>query len=54
MAEEWVLAFPRKLLDELGAFQGIQLNPGSYLEQIFQTRNTRFVPRSQAETDPGF
>jgi len=54
MAEEWVLAFPRELLDEMGAFQGIQLNPDRYLEQIFETRNTRFVPRSQAEKDPGF
>ena len=54
MAEEWVLAFPRKLLEELGAFQGIHLNPDPYLERIFEMRNTRFVPRSQAEKDTRF
>jgi predicted NUDIX family phosphoesterase len=54
MKKEWVLAVPRSLLDELGAFQGIQLNVESYLQQILDIRHTRFLPRSQAEEDLDF
>jgi predicted NUDIX family phosphoesterase len=54
MTNEWVLAFPRSLLDQLGIFQGIQLRVDSYISQILDARNTRFLPRSQAEADPNF
>lgn len=54
MREELVLTVPRSLLDELGAFQGIQLKVKSYLQHILDTRHTRFLPRSQAEEDPRF
>ena len=54
MKDELVLGFPRKLLDDLGAFQGIQLETECYLEVILDARNTRFMPRSQAEEDPSF
>ncbi|HVN79000.1 MAG TPA: NUDIX domain-containing protein, partial [Terriglobia bacterium] len=55
MKDELVLGFPRKLLDDLGSFQGIQLNhTDRYLEAILSPRNTRFLPRSRAEKDPNF
>jgi predicted NUDIX family phosphoesterase len=54
MREELVLTVPRSLLDELGAFQGIQLKVESYLQHILDTRHTRFLPRSQAEEDLRF
>lgn len=54
MREEWVLAFPRKLLDGLGPFQGIHFDVKSYIQQILDARNTRFLPRSRAEEDPNF
>jgi len=54
MREELVLAVPRILFEELGTFQGIQLNVESYLRCLLDTRHTRFLPRSQAEEDPRF
>jgi predicted NUDIX family phosphoesterase len=54
MADELVLVFPRRLLDELGSFQGIHLAWGPYLQQILDARNTRFLPRSRVEEDPNF
>jgi predicted NUDIX family phosphoesterase len=54
MAKELVLVFPRQLLDELGSFQGIHLAWEPYLQQILDARNTRFLPRPQAEEDPTF
>jgi predicted NUDIX family phosphoesterase len=54
MRDELVLGFPRKLLDDLGTFQGIQLETERYLEVILDSRNTRFMPRSLAEIDPSF
>jgi predicted NUDIX family phosphoesterase len=52
MAEELVLTFPRTLLDEIGAFQGIQTNLASYIPRILEAQNTLFIPRSKAEEDP--
>jgi predicted NUDIX family phosphoesterase len=54
MEREWVLTIPRSVLDELGAFQGIQLKVDLYLQHILDPRHTRFLPRSQAESDPRF
>src|SRR6266542_6473300 len=54
MREELVLAVPRSLFEELGTFQGIQLNVESYLRGLLDTRHTRFLPRSQAEENPRF
>ena len=34
MAEELVLAFPRRILDEIGDFQGIEFNIASYIPAI--------------------
>ncbi len=54
MPEELVLCIRRRLLDEIGAFHGIQSNLGPYIPRIFEPRNTVSVPRSQAERDPSF
>ena len=52
MAEELVLTFPRQLLDEIGAFQGLCTDIGAYVPRILEAKNTRYVPRSLAEDDP--
>ncbi len=54
MAEEMVLCFPRALFDEIGAFQGITDDVARYIPRILEPRNTRFIPRSQAEDDPSW
>jgi predicted NUDIX family phosphoesterase len=52
MAEELVLTFPRRLLDEIGSFQGLCTDIAPYVPRILEAQNTRFVPRSLAEDDP--
>ena len=52
MAEELVLAFPRKILDEIGDFQGIEFNVDRYVPAILDKANCRFLPRAMAESDP--
>lgn len=54
MAEELVLVFPRQLLNQLGDFQGIQLDAARYIGSILDGGQTRFMPRSQAEENPEF
>jgi predicted NUDIX family phosphoesterase len=52
MAEELVLTFPRRLLDEIGSFQGLRTDIGAYVPRILETQNTKYVLRSRAEEDP--
>jgi predicted NUDIX family phosphoesterase len=52
MAEELVLTFPRRLLDEIGSFQGLRTDIGPYVPRILEAQNTKYVPRSLAEHDP--
>jgi predicted NUDIX family phosphoesterase len=52
MADELVLTFPRRLLDEIGAFQGLRTDIGAYVPRILEAQNTRYVSRSLAEDDP--
>ncbi len=52
MSDEMVLCFPRALLDEIGAFQGISTDVASFVPRILEAQHTRFVSRSQAEDDP--
>ncbi len=54
MAEELVLCFPRKLLDEIGSFHGVQTNVAPYIPRILQKENTKSIARSQAENDPSW
>jgi predicted NUDIX family phosphoesterase len=51
---EQVLCISRGLFDEIGAFQGVKTDIGAYIPRILEARNTRFVPRVQAEQDPSF
>ena len=51
-AEELVLTFPRALLDEIGAFQGLRTDIGAYIPRILEAQNTKYVARSVAEDDP--
>jgi len=52
MADELVLCIPRRLLDQIGTFHGIQTELGAYIPRLLEAQNTSFVPRSMAETDP--
>jgi len=52
MADELVLTFPRRLLDEIGAFQGLRTDIGAYIPRILEAQNTKYVARSVAEDDP--
>jgi predicted NUDIX family phosphoesterase len=54
MAEENVFGFQRKVLDELGSFQGFSRDVARYLPPILDPKNNGFRPRSLAEKDPSF
>ncbi len=49
--EERVLCFERKLLEELGVFQGLSLDTDKYLAQVTATANILYRNRSEAELD---
>ena len=49
--EERVLCFERKLLEELGVFQGLSLETEKYLPQVTATANILYRNRSEAELD---
>lgn len=51
-ADEQVLVVPRRLLDELGSFQGFCGDARRYLDVFLRRENNFFAPRSTAETDP--
>jgi predicted NUDIX family phosphoesterase len=50
-SNEEVLAFPRKVLDEIGRFNGFRAEPDRYLDALFRPGLLRFVPRDDAEKD---
>lgn len=50
---ENVLVVPRPLLDGLGSFQGLQLEPERYLPTLLHPANNFFLARNEAEEDPG-
>jgi predicted NUDIX family phosphoesterase len=50
-AEERVLCFKRKLLEDLGVFQGISLDVEKYLPIVTATSNILYINRSEAELD---
>ncbi len=54
MPEENVLVIKRSLLDELGAFQGLNFEPERYLSALLSRGNNFFIPRSAAEHDPSY
>ena len=52
MSDEMILVVRRALLDEIGAFQGLNFEVQKYLPSFLDRRNNFFMPRSKAETDP--
>jgi len=52
--EERVLCFERKLFEELGVFQGINLDVDKYLPVLTSSKNLTYLNRSEAETDRRF
>jgi predicted NUDIX family phosphoesterase len=49
--EERVLCFERKLLEELGVFQGLSLDVAKYLPVVTSTSHLVYLNRSDAEQD---
>lgn len=54
MPEEQVLVVERKVIEQVGLFDGLAFDVNRYLERIFVPGVPRFMPRSQAEHDPSF
>jgi predicted NUDIX family phosphoesterase len=51
---ENVLVIRRSLFDELGSFQGLNFEPEKYLKAILSRGSNFFIPRPEAETNPGY
>ncbi|HLP76789.1 MAG TPA: phosphoesterase [Candidatus Paceibacterota bacterium] len=54
MQEERVLCFERKLLEQLGVFQGLSLDVEKYLSVVTQPSNLTYLNRSEAEHDKSY
>ncbi len=52
--EEKVLVIERKVLEQVGMFQGLNFDIEQYLEKIFVAGVPRFMPRAQAEKNPAY
>jgi predicted NUDIX family phosphoesterase len=52
--EEQVLVVERKVLEQVGMFQGLTLDVARYLSELFAPGILRFIPRSQAEANPAY
>src|SRR6266436_5750164 len=52
--EERVLCFKRKLLEDLGMFQGLSLEVGKYLPMVTSPSHLVYLNRSDAEQDRGY
>jgi predicted NUDIX family phosphoesterase len=52
--EEFVLAFRRSVLDDLGWFQGFKLDYAPYLSRIFAPGRCHFLRRDAVEHDPSW
>ena len=52
--EEHVLVIGRKVIEDVGMFQGLAFDIDRYLSKIFVQGVPRFMPRSQAEHDPSY
>src|SRR5437899_2396278 len=52
--EERVLCFERKLLEELGLFQGLSLAVEKYLPVVTSSSRLVYLNRSEAELDKGY
>jgi len=54
MSEEHVLVITKEKFEQAGAFQGFKEADNKYLEEFFSPGQTKFIPRSEAESDPNF
>lgn len=52
--EEQILVIERKVLEQIGMFQGLVFDVERYLAKIFVQGVPRFMPRSQMEKDPAY
>ncbi len=52
--EEQVLVIERKVLEQVGMFQGLTFDVDTYLGEIFVQGVPRFMPRSQVEENPAY
>ncbi len=52
--EEQVLVVERKIIEDVGMFQGLAFDTDRYLSSIFVQGVPRFMSRSQAELDPSY
>jgi len=52
--EEQILVIERKVLEQIGMFQGLAFDVERYLGRIFVQGVPRFMPRSQVEKDPTY
>ncbi len=53
-SEEQVLVIERKVLEQVGSFNGLAFDIDRYLSKIFAAGVPRFIPRSKAEKDPSY
>jgi predicted NUDIX family phosphoesterase len=51
---EQVLVIERKVLEQVGVFNGLVFDVDRYLDKIFAPGVPRFIPRSEAEIDPSY
>lgn len=51
-AVENILVVPRRVFDDLGAFQGLNFEVDRYLPALLDPANNLFLPRPDAEEDP--
>jgi len=54
MAEEQVLVVERRVVEEIGSFNGLNFDVGRYLGAIFAPGAPRFMPRAAAEKNPDY
>ena len=52
--QEQVLVIERKVLEQVGLFNGLAFDVDRYLQKIFVQGIPHFLPRSQAEKDPAY
>jgi predicted NUDIX family phosphoesterase len=52
--EEQVLVVERKVVEQVGMFHGLAFDVDRYLGRLFAAGVPRFMPRSQAEKNPGY
>jgi len=52
--QEQVLVVERKVLEQIGMFQGLVFDVDRYLGKLFVQGTAHFIPRAQAEIDPSY